>query len=112
MLCVHSRQVSKDLHTQIDAVPNPKMNFGDLLSSWFIGFTWWEKALMFIITIIIINNKHLTLLLPVLVLTKSLSVECCVFTVYSHILMGNSRWLLCPGTAATTFHKSLDRREY
>jgi hypothetical protein len=43
----NASEVLRDLHTQIDAISDPKINFGDLLSSWFAGFTLWEKALMF-----------------------------------------------------------------
>jgi hypothetical protein len=33
----------KDLHTQTDAVSDPKTKFKALLSSWFAGFTWWKR---------------------------------------------------------------------
>jgi hypothetical protein len=35
--------VLKDLHTQIDTMLDPKINFGGLLSSWVTGFTWWKR---------------------------------------------------------------------
>jgi hypothetical protein len=54
----NASKVLEDLHTQIDAMSELKMNSGDLLSFWFTGFTWWKKALIF-------KTQHLALLLLV-----------------------------------------------
>jgi hypothetical protein len=54
-------EVLKDVHTPANTMPDPKMNFGDLPSSWFAVFTWWKGINVHQHHH---NNRHLALLLP------------------------------------------------